>query len=360
MHVNTVTLSHFRNYTHAHVVLDARPVVVLGANGAGKTNILEAVSLLTAGRGMRRAAMADLDNVNSEATWVISAEIEGKQGLAAIGTGRDATKDGRIIKIDGKVARLQTELNKLFSVLWLTPQMDNLFLEGNSERRKFIDRLVFSFDTEHATRINHYEKVMRERNRLLQESIKDNHWLSALEDKMAKTGITIATARSTTIERLNATILLGNEAFPKAHITMQGEIESNFSSDYFKAVLQNNRMQDAVAGRCLAGVHRTQINVYYAAKNMPAELCSTGQQKALLISIILAQGRAGAQFYGHVPVMLLDEVTTHLDVERRNALYAELETLNTQAWLTGTDRSIFDGLNAQFLMVEDGHIVKMQ
>lgn len=367
IHVQTLSLSNFRNYSYARMQVDAGPVVILGANGAGKTNILEAISLLTPGRGLRRSKIPDMDNVNNNAPWAISAEISGITSEAHIGTGRDNEKepgtDKRIVKIDGKIARTQTELGKIFSVLWLTPQMDNLFIEGNSERRKFIDRLVFSFDSDHATRINAYEQVMRERNRLLQMERSDPHWLGALEQKMAEHGIAITVARNNTIEHLNNAMLLAGHGFPKAHITLLGAIEDILAQgsalaaeEHFRELLRNSRKQDASIGRCLSGVHRTQIEVLHTAKNMPAELCSTGEQKALLISVILAQARAGSLWHGSIPALLLDEVATHLDITRRNALFAELADIGAQSWLTGTDRNVFDGVDAQFFTVNNGDI----
>ena len=367
LHVQTLALSHFRNYTHARMEVDTRPVVLLGANGAGKTNILEAISLLTPGRGIRRAKIPDMDNIQSNTPWAISAQIEGMTGPAQIGTGRDndpnASTDKRVVKIDGKFARTQTELGKLFAVLWLTPQMDNLFIEGNSERRKFVDRLVFSFDSEHATRINAYEQVMRERNRILQMQGSDPYWLSALEQKMAEHAIAIAVARNATIDHLNNAMSFIGHAFPKAHIILSGDIETSLTNnpalateEAFRQRLQTGRGQDREAGRCLTGTHRTQIEVIHTSKNMPAELCSTGEQKAVLISIILAQARAGALWHGHIPCLLLDEVATHLDITRRSALFAELMDIGAQNWLTGTDRNVFDGLDAQIFQVDSGEI----
>lgn len=364
LNVTALALSNFRNYTFARVEVTALPVVITGSNGTGKTNILEAISLLTPGRGIRRAKVPELDNMYNALPWAINAEIMGIHGPTTIGTGKDTDgSDKRIVKIDGKVARTQTDLGKLFTVLWLTPQMDTLFIEGNSARRNFIDRLVFSFDSEHATRVNAYEQVMRERNRLLENGTRDQTWFSALEHKMAEHGIAIAVARSHTIDHLNNAMALAGHSFPKAHITLSGVVEDALkegtalqAENRFRELLAANRGQDAGAGRALLGTHRTQMEVVHNEKNQPAEYCSTGEQKAVLISIILAQARAGGRWHGNVPVMLLDEVVTHLDATRRQALFDEIIDIGAQAWLTGTDRDVFEGLNAQPLKVESGKI----
>jgi DNA replication and repair protein RecF len=307
-----------------------------------------------------------MDNLHAKMPWAVSSEVYGIAGLSAIGTGRDSEKEGldkRVVKIDGKVARAQTDLAKLFAVLWLTPQMDTLFIEGNSARRKFIDRLVFSFDGEHAARVNAYDYAMRERNRLLQERRADPHWLSALEQKMAEYGIAIAVARAHAVEHLNNAMALFKKSFPKVHIDLSGVVEEKVrqgsavaAEQEFMRALQENRVQDGASGRALIGVHRTEVIVTHMEKNMPAELCSAGEQKAVLISIILAQARAGALWHGSIPAMLLDEVATHLDVTHRRELFEELQDIGAQAWLTGTDREVFDGMQGQFLQVEEGKI----
>ncbi len=367
VHVKGLLLSHFRNYHSAQLTVDAKPVVLVGPNGAGKTNILEAISLLTPGRGLRRAKLADMDNEHDDASWAVAAEVLGPRGEASLGTGRDSQggeeTDKRIVKIDGKTARGQTALAGMFSVLWLTPQMDNLFLEGGTARRKFLDRLVYSFDAEHASRVNAYEFTMRERNRLLGEGRADATWLGALEQKMAEQGVAIAVARAHAVEGLGKAMLLAQHSFPQAHLSVHGMVEdavmespARVAEEKFRDALAKNRMADAAAGRSLIGIHRAQVEVTHVEKNVPAERCSTGEQKALLVSTILAQARAGAAWHGCVPVLLLDEVATHLDSTRRAELYNELETVGAQVWITGTDRDIFTGFNAQFLTVESGRI----
>jgi DNA replication and repair protein RecF len=365
--VLNLSLSHFRNYTSGRVETDAQLVVLVGPNGAGKTNLLEAISLLTPGRGLRRAALSEINAIDETAFWAISAEIMGSKGLASIGTGRDPesdkTSNKRIIKIDGKISRGQAELASLFSALWLTPQMDTLFIEGDSVRRKFFDRLVYSFDAEHASRINAYEYAMRERNRLLGESFADPLWLTALEQKMAEKGIATAVARQHTAERLNQSMQLAGHSFPKASIALTGTIEKAleegsalFAEEQFRTQLEQNRPRDGAAGRALSGIHRTVVEVSHIKKSMKAELCSSGEQKALLVSIILAQARSGAMWHGRVPVLLLDEVATHLDLIHRAELFAEISDIGAQTWITGTDSDIFSKIQGHFLRVESGKI----
>jgi len=364
--VDRITLSHFRNY-HATQwqIAEGRSVALIGPNGAGKTNLLEAISLLTPGRGLRRATLSDMDNVQDHALWAVAAEVRGMQGETRIGTGRDpeAGEQGekRVVRIDGKNVKGQGELARVFAALWITPQMDNLFLEGGTARRKFLDRLVYSFDAEHASRINAYDFVMRERNRLLAMGRSDPTWLSALEQKMAEQGVAIAVARAHAVEGLMHAMQYGSDAFPKAQVMLSGEVEKGLAEgaalaaeESFRESLARSRPQDAQAGRTLTGIHRTQMEVMHVDKNMPAERCSTGEQKALLLSIILAQARAGASWHGRVPVLLLDEVSTHLDATRRAALYEALAGTGAQCWLTGTDRETFDGLDADRVAVEAG------
>jgi DNA replication and repair protein RecF len=366
-HVKSLSLTHFRNYHNARIETDGLPVVLTGPNGAGKTNVLEAISLLSPGRGLRRATLGDMDNMSDHAPWVVSCEAFGAQGEVNIGTGHDPDDEGagdkRIVRIDGKTLRGQAELTRVFSVLWLTPQMDNLFLEGGTARRRFLDRLVYSFEPEHASHVNAYEQAMRERNRLLSEGKTDPLWLAALEQKMAEQGIAIAVARQHAAERLDNALLQAKGSFPKAVITLSGAVEAALvqgsalaAEDAFRGMLASARLQDAQAGRCSVGTHRTAVEVMHLEKNLPAERCSTGEQKALLVSIILAQATAGAMWHANVPVLLLDEVATHLDATRRRELFEALSDTGAQCWLTSTDREIFSGFDARFLGVEDGNI----
>lgn len=376
LHLTSLSLSNFRNYAHARIETSSAPVILTGRNGAGKTNILEAISLLTPGRGLRKARLSELDSVIRHPssviqTWAISAQVFGMQGEVKIGTGKDpesADVDKRTVRIDGKTVRSQTELARHLSVIWLTPQMEQLFLEGGSAQRKFLDRLVYSFDPEHASRVNEYEYAMRERNRLLAQGSRDGHWLDALEQTMAETGCAIASSRLSTVANINHAIEQSTLSFPKAHLTIGGIAEDRLFEDESAVSVEDAlrrhwhhaRRDDAIAGRTLAGVHRSEMTVTHMEKSMPAEACSTGEQKALLLSIVLAQARAGALWRGVVPMLLLDEVISHLDSIRRLELFEEICQIGAQTWMTGTDSALFADLQgrAQGFSVDNGDITQ--
>lgn len=377
LYISSLSLSNFRNYEYARIEVSSVPVVLTGANGAGKTNILEAISLFSVGRGLRRAKLSELDSIssNTELAWAIAANVIGRQGEIKIGTGRLSDNyednDKRVVKIDGKITRGQAELSRHLSIIWLTPQMEQLFIEGASSGRKFLDRLVFGFDAEHASRINEYDYAMRERNKLLQNNNSnwgraDSNWLDTLEQKMAECATAIAIARLSTCEHINHTITVSPLSFPKAHVDVFGFVEDllkNGSSaieaeNSLKNALANYRNQDAVAGRTSVGTHKSELCVTHVKKNMPAESCSTGEQKALMLSIVLAQARSGAIWHGVVPIILLDEVAGHLDATRRLELFEEICQIGAQTWMTGTDAHLFEGLQekAQFFQVDNGKI----
>lgn len=372
--LSTLSLSNFRNYEYARIEVSPAPVVLTGPNGAGKTNILEAISLLSLGRGLRRAKLLDIDQRStiSSSPWAIVANVIGRMGEVKIGTGRDGESvdgaDKRIVKINGKIMRGQAELAHHVSLIWLTPQMEQLFSEGVSYGRKFLDRLVFSFDTEHASLINEYEYAMRERNKLLQYGRADTSWLDALEQTMADRAASIAMARLSTCEHINHTIMASPLSFPKAHVNVSGFAEDllkNGSSaidleNSMKNALAEGRNGDATAGRTLTGTHRSEFRVTHIQKNMQAESCSMGEQKALMLSIILAQARAGARWHLVTPIILLDEVAGHLDAAKRFELFEEICDIGAQIWMTGTDLSLFAGLQgkAQFFKVENDNVVQ--
>jgi DNA replication and repair protein RecF len=369
--VTSLSLHHFRNYSEARLEVTPEPVVLTGKNGAGKTNILEALSLLTPGRGLRRARISEIDNYQSSgAPWTVAATVNGMQGEAKLGTGRDMANpdqpDKRITKVDGKETRAQAELARHLAMIWLTPQMEQLFNEGTSAGRKFLDRLVYSFDAEHASRVNEYEYAMRERNRLLQTGGRDAIWLDALEQTMAETASAIGQARLHTASNINAAITASTLSFPKAQISVHGFVESRLLGgdpavrveDSLKETLAAGRVQDAAAGRALAGSHRSEMRVRHSEKGLSAESCSTGEQKALLLSIVLAQAKAAGAWKGTVPVILLDEVIAHLDTIRRLELFEEICQIGAQVWMTGTDEKLFADLKekAQYFQVDNGHI----
>lgn len=389
--VAKLSLTNFRNYSDLSLELDASPVVITGANGSGKTNILEAISFLSPGRGLRGIKLDEADrkgegprakgegeeknnfipyplahSPSPTSPWAVSARINCGYDETQIGTGRDASvaANKRIVKIDGNIIRGQEELARAFSVMWLTPQMDGLFLAASSERRKFLDRLVYNFNPEHASLVYAYEYAMRERSRLLQEN-GDAAWLGVLEAKMAEKAVAIAIARVDAVQIIQQSINSAPTAFPKADLFVDGYVESLVGNSPAQAVeeslkqkLRDARYDDYRTGRTSIGTHRSDFKVTHILKNMPAEFCSTGEQKALLLAIIMAEVRAKAMWKNNVPVLLLDEVVAHLDAGRRAALFEEFLSMGAQVWMTGTDTSLFSDLTgrAQFLQVEEGRV----
>lgn len=367
-----LTLSQFRGYEHLRLDLDPRPVVLTGPNGAGKTNLLEAISFLAPGRGLRRARLAEVERLGAPAGagWAVAARLETALGPVDIGTGRDMGHAGdgserRLVRIDGQPVRGQVALADHVAVAWLTPQMDRLFIEGASGRRRFFDRLVFGFDPAHAGRLGRYETALRERAKLLRDGARDEAWLAALENEMATTGVAVAAARVDLAARLQAAIDQGSGPFPQAELRLCGAVEEWLAGspalsveDGLRDRLAEMRRQDRESGGAAVGPHRTDVAVRHRAKDMPAGLCSTGEQKALLVSIVLANARLIAAERGAPPLMLLDEVAAHLDGERRSALFSEILALGAQAWLTGTDAGVFAelGPEASAFRVEDARV----
>ena len=373
-----LTLTDFRNYGGLRLEVAAMRVALTGANGAGKTNLLEAISLLTPGRGLRGASFDELARHGGNSTWAIAAEIDTATGKATLGTGWSGQGEGqeggghsRLVVIDGEVQKSASALGQYMRELWLTPAMDRLFAGPASERRRFLDRLVAAFDPEHGSRIAVFEKVMRERNLLLEESRPDATWLLSLEAHMAEAAVAIAAARLTALDALRTHIGETREssAFPWGDVSVDGEIEALIAvmpalraEDEYRRLLADSRRQDRGAGRTLKGPHRSDLSVLPGPKNMPAGLCSTGEQKALLIGLILAQARAVTQVSGMAPLLLLDEVAAHLDRERRRGLFDALAALGCQAWMTGTDAELFEGLgrDAAVFHVEDGTVSEVK
>lgn len=373
MAVRSLQLSNFRNYHFSELNVSTTPVVLTGANGAGKTNILEAISFLIPGRGLRKARLAEIDRKTlTRARWAVSAEVGMGEHITHIGTGRQELSgdelhgDKRIVKIDGKRIRGQADLTRHFAVVWLVPQLDQLFMEGASARRKFLDRMVFCFEPEHASRVNAYDHSMRERNRLLQDGIADDAWLTVLEQKMAEKSVEIAFSRMKTVERLNHSIMMSPRSFPKARAELFGRTEEMLrqGTDIATATAEMlraysaSRQQDRASGRAAHGAHKASLSVHHLQKDMAAESCSTGEQKAMLLSLVMAQVRASVISGERVPVLLLDEVIAHLDESRRSELFNEIVELGAQVWMTGTDDEAFAGLRgkATFLRVEHGII----
>jgi DNA replication and repair protein RecF len=338
--------------------------VLTGPNGAGKTNLLEAVSLLAPGRGLRRARLDDLPRRDaSDGGWAVAATIESPDGPVELGTGRNGAEDGRRSVRISETPASQAALAGYMTVVWLTPQMDRLFLEGAPGRRRFLDRLVFGFDAAHVGRVNAYDHALRARARLLRCPRPDPVWLETLERTMAERGIAVAAARREMTARLVRICAEPPGPFPGAGISVEGTIEGWLdegpaldAEERFRAALQASRERDTDAGGAAVGPHRSDLAVRHLATDMPADQSSTGEQKALLIAIVLAHARLQAAERGHAPVLLFDEVAAHLDETRRDALYRELLALGAQVWLTGTDRALFAPLegHAQFHNVRSG------
>lgn len=388
--VTRLTLTDFRNYQFLRINAALAPIIITGENGSGKTNILEAVSFLTPGRGLRGARLADIkritpENLNDEyqptviapVSWAISAEIQNGGDIIEIGTAversaRETEEDDyrsferRIVKIDGNKISSQAELGKYISAIWLTPQMDRLFRGGSQPRRSFLDRLVYAFDMEHAKRTANFEHLYKEWYRLLKEGKNDNHWLSMLEENMAGLGVAIAAARREQIAKLNTFIEHEpDDVFPSVKLELDGSIEKLLDTlpaveaeDRYRQMLAKQR-RNILYNDSVDGVNRTDFKVYYRRKGMPAELCSTGEQKSLLISIILAQSKCQTLHKGFAPVLLLDEVVAHLDDVKREALLEKVRELNVQAWITSTNPELFNSLKneAQFMEVRNNNII---
>lgn len=348
--LSQLTLSHFRSHKRAVVELDARPMAIFGPNGAGKTNLLEAVSLLSPGRGLRRAGADDLTRRPEALGWKVTAILRSLQQNHELETWAEAGSP-RQLRIDGKSAP-QVALGRIARILWLVPSMDRLWIEGAEGRRRFLDRATLSFEPKHADAVLTYEKAMRERNRLLKDMVRDPHWYTALEQQMAESGTLIQANRKRAIAALTAAQDAATTAFPTASLELTAP---DPIPDDLQAALANNRQRDMGAGRTLIGPHRADLMATYADKRVAAKDCSTGEQKALLISLILANGRALIADFGAPPILLLDEVAAHLDAQRRAALYDEICGLGAQAFMTGTGPELFAelGARAQYAHVTD-------
>lgn len=380
--ITSLTLENFRNYASLSLTLHPSPVVLRGANGAGKTNILEALSLLAPGRGLRGAKLREMDraiarnawqvagganehsNTPPPATpWVVAATVKTGSEATYIGTGRDPESniEKRITKIDGQKVKGAATLAQHISIQWLTPAMDQVFVEGGTPRRKLLDRIVYSFTPEHATRVAAYELATRERTRILTErQMTDPYWLSVLEQQMAEHAVAITLARLETIERLRSALAKEITHFPRAEIALEGVLETWLQQGAsaldveakFAERLLVLRGADASRGRASEGPHRSHFSVIHSHKQAAAERCSTGEQKALLLAIVLASARARALWCGVPPILLLDEVIAHLDVDKRASLFDLIKALKVQVWMTGTDAADFRGLEGYSTLLE--------
>ncbi len=391
--VTRIKLAGFRNYATLDLKLEGVSVALAGGNGAGKTNLLEAVSLLAPGRGMRGAQMQEMDrNCHPERSegspaagdpspsaqddnrpWSVFAEIRTPEDTITIGTGRDAGAESeasanrRIVKINGTVTRGQAALSEHFAVVSLTPAMDQTFAEGATSRRTFLDRLSASFYPDHVRHHAIYTHAKSERLRLLSTSRPDPAWLSVLERRLAEHGLAIAAARLETVALLQAGSEARDSLFPQAILAAAGAVERNLAvmsaleaEELLATEFAATRARDAASGQTSAGIHRSDFLVTHGGKRLPAEQCSTGEQKALLLSIILAAARARKHWRGSPPILLFDEVAAHLDVARRTALYAELDALGAQCWMTATGEDFFADFPGKFQLfrVDNGRVIE--
>jgi DNA replication and repair protein RecF len=354
MPVRRLTLTNFRNYHAASLETGANTIVLLGPNGAGKTNLIEAISFLAPGRGLRRANLDEMAFSEGDGSWAVAAEIEGALGLATLGTGierppEDGATTLRKCRIDREPVGSAAAFADHLRVVWLVPAMDTLFVGAPSERRRFLDRLALAVDAEHGSRVNALERSLRSRNRLLEEARPDAPWLDAVEHETAELAVAVAGQRVETVRRLNGVLASRKGfAFPPAEISLDGWMEKLIPEhpaieieERYRAVLRDNRARDAAAGRTSDGPHLTDLTVIYADKGIAAVDASTGEQKALLIGLVLAHGRLIAEMTGFAPILLLDEIVAHLDPARRAALHVELAQLGGQVWMTGADPALF-------------------
>ncbi|MEM9787521.1 MAG: DNA replication/repair protein RecF [Pseudomonadota bacterium] len=345
--IRELTLSHFRSHRRAELDIDARPIAIYGPNGAGKTNLLEAVSLLSPGRGLRRAGADDLTRRPEALGWKVTAILQSLNQTHEIETWAEAGNP-RQLRIDDKTAP-QLALGRIARILWLVPSMDRLWIEGAEGRRRFLDRATLSFEPIHAEAVLSYEKAMRERNRLLKDMVRDPHWYTAIERQMAEAATLIQANRQRAIAELTAAQGAATTAFPIATLSLSSP---DPIPEDLQSALVENRIRDMAAGRTLIGPHRADLDAVFADKGVPAKDCSTGEQKALLISLILANCRALARDFGAPPILLLDEVAAHLDATRRAALYEEICSLGAQAFMTGTGLELFAELGDRAQHVE--------
>jgi DNA replication and repair protein RecF len=373
--VRRLQLANFRSYRKLDIRTSRGPVVLIGPNGAGKTNFLEAISFLAPGRGLRRATLEEAARSEGDGSWAVSAEVEGALGPVQLGTGIDPPLEGaaasRRFRIDQEKAASAAAFSDHLRVVWLVPEMDGLFLGPASDRRRFLDRLVLAIDAEHGTRVAALERALRSRNRLLEDVSPDQRWLDAVEHEVAELAVAVAAARTECVERLRAEIKAAHDPdspFPDALIGLDGWMESSLKEssaieieDRYRQILRDARERDRAAGRTLDGPHRTDLTVAHAQKQIPAARASTGERKALLVGLVLSHARLVAAMHGFQPVMLLDDVSAFLDAERRAALFAVLERIGAQVFMTGVDASAFAaiGQRAERLQVSVDGIVPL-
>lgn len=358
-YIKDLILTNYRVYENVKFSFKPNINIIYGKNGIGKTNILEALSFLTAGKGMLSANIGDVLRIVDKPTinynWTIFANIEDNNiaDTIAIYSENDNNTLKKRIKINNNIVRSQEELNKILNVLWLTPDMQTLFIDEKANRRKFLDRIVYIVDSNHSSRINKYEFLVKERMKVLQDSKKfDEHWLTVLEEKIAETGISIAVARNQVIRHLNRILVNYDFNFPKFIITIDGKFENLLldnitamqAEEEFRKILRDNRQQDNETKRTTEGVHKSDLRLFYQTKNMDAQFCSTGEQKLFLISFTILKALLCKELNKPQPIILLDEVFSYLDKNKKLELFNELLKLNVQSFITGTDISIFSDI----------------
>lgn len=369
--IRRLILQDFRSYPSLDLAIDAQMVVLAGENGAGKTNILEALSLFAPGRGLRRADLADMARTTGPGGFAASVTLDETTGGTRLGVGLGeadaAGQRARLSRIDGATAAT-TAFAEHLRLVWLTPDLDGLFRGSAGERRRFLDRLVLAVDPAHAARSNALERALRSRNRLLEESPHETPWLDAVEREVAELGVAVAAARAETVARLSALIEATRDdgsPFPHAEVRLAGEIDRLLAGlpaldaeDHYRRWLRDGRHRDRAAGRTLVGPQASDLEVRHGPKDIPASQASTGEQKALLIGLVLAHARLVAIMSGVQPLVLLDEIAAHLDPRRRAALYVELAEIGGQVWMTGADGGLFEDLpaGARLLQVTPGHV----
>jgi DNA replication and repair protein RecF len=364
--IGRLTLTNFRSYHAASLTAEGGPIVLVGPNGAGKTNLIEAISFLSPGRGLRRATLEEVAFAEGDGSWAVAAEVDGRLGLATLGTGieptaRNGQSDNRKCRVDREPVASAAAFADHLGVVWLTPAMDGLFAGPASERRRFLDRLTLAVDAGHNSRVNALERSLRSRNRLLESPNPDTQWLDAVEHETAEIAVAVAAARVQTVSRLSDALTAAEDGsqFPSAEIAIDGPIESALPDvpaieleDRYRAVLKANRACDAAAGRTLEGPHLSDLRVTHRIKRIAAADASTGEQKALLIRLVLAHAGLIAAMSGFAPVLLLDEVVAHLDPVRRRALYDWIERLEAQVWMTGADPTAFGDIASRAELFE--------
>ena len=367
--ITQLTLSNFRNYKNIKIKVFKSPIIFIGDNGSGKTNILEAISFLAPGRGLRSVKYEEANNNNGNEGWAINAKVECNKNKTnfGIGTGtveKKTNKNGRVVKVDNQIKPVSF-LSSIISIIWITPQMDNLFVADASKRRKFFDRLVFNFEPNHIKQLNIYEKSLRERSKILKEKITNNRWLDVVEKSLANSGVAICAARNEYINILNEKLVSVLGPFPPAEVKIEGTVEGWLKKMPFDIVemkfleeIKKSRYIDSQSGRTKLGPHRSDFITIYKRKSLIAQKCSTGEQKSLLIGVILGQIRMLLDKNGVPPILLFDDIAAHLDDSHLKGLFSELEDINAQLWVTTTDTSLLKGMisNYQLMQVADDNI----